>query len=161
MIGTGVGPGTSRFRLALREAAVIFSASIIFGFAYTVVTGKGFFGPAGSPVRKPTPPRVSYDEAKVLLETGSVLFVDARPPFDFGLGHIKGAINLPLQDFPSSGEILALIPKEQPLVTYCDGEDCNSSAALAAKLDSAGYKNVRVFFGGWKEWAARHQVVEQ
>ena len=147
-------------RRALREAAVIVAMATLFGFAYTVVLSKGFFAPPTGKVQTPAPAVIGYDEARALFDRGGVLFVDARPPFDFGLGHIKGALNLPLKDFETRGQILELFPKDQLLVTYCDGEDCNSSVLLAAKLDSAGYRNVKVFFGGWKEWTARHLPVE-
>jgi rhodanese-related sulfurtransferase len=153
-------PLQTPLRRVLGEAGTIVLIAVLFGFGYTALTGRGLFAPqTQTPV--PTAPRVlSYAEARALFDQGTVLFLDARPPFDFGLGHIKGAVSLPLKDFDRSGEILQMIPREQPLVTYCDGEDCNSSVMLAAKLDSAGYKNVRVFFGGWKEWTARHLPVE-
>ena len=155
-----VRPGTSAFRGVLWEATALVAAAMVFGFAYTAVTAKGVFARSGTAAKPAAPRVISYEEAKALYDQGGILFVDARPPFDFGLGHIKGAINLPLKDFSEAGQILELMQKDQPLVTYCDGEDCNSSVMLAAKLDSSGYKNVTVFFGGWKEWSARHQAVQ-
>jgi rhodanese-related sulfurtransferase len=149
-----------QFRRTLREAAFIAAIAALFGFAYTGMLSKGLFARPPGTVQTAAPPVIGYDEARSLFEGGGVLFVDARPPFDFGLGHIRGAVNLPLKDFEGSGRILELLGKDQQLVTYCDGEECNSSALLAAKLDSAGYKHVRVFFGGWKEWTARHLPVE-
>jgi rhodanese-related sulfurtransferase len=148
------------FRHVLHDAAVIVAVATVFGFGYTALLSKGLFAQAGKKNATPAPPVISYAEARALFDGGNALFVDARPPFDFGLGHIKGAFNLPLKDFDASGAILELLPKDQLLVTYCDGEDCNSSVLLAAKLDSAGYKHVKVFFGGWKEWTARHLPVE-
>jgi rhodanese-related sulfurtransferase len=144
----------------LIEAAAIVVIAALFGIAYTGLTAKGLFASQPGTTAAVLPPVLTYAEARSLFDAGTVLFVDARPPFDFGLGHIRGAVNLPLKDFDQSREILQLIPRDQPLVTYCDGEDCNSSVMLAAKLDSAGYKSVRVFFGGWKEWSARHLPVE-
>ncbi len=142
----------------IRQAGMIVLAAAVLGFGYTAFMSKGLFR-SPDPGR-PEPARISYTEARALFDAGSAIFVDARPPFDFGLGHIKGAVNLPLKDFSTSGPLLDLLPRDRLLVTYCDGEDCNSSVLLAAKLDSAGFKQVQVFFGGWKEWSARHLPVE-
>jgi 3-mercaptopyruvate sulfurtransferase SseA len=46
------------------------------------------------------------------------------------------------------------------LVAYCDGQECNSSINLALKLDSLGYSNVKIFFGGWREWTNSSQPTE-
>lgn len=161
MSDTAIRGQASNLSGALREAAFIAAASLLLGTGYTALTGKGIFGPAGGQsFQRTTHQRVTGAEAKALHDRGEALFVDARPAFDFGAGHIRGAVSLPLKDFSAGAAILELIPREQPLVTYCDGEDCNSSILLAAKLDSAGYKNVKVFFGGWKEWTTLHLPVE-
>ncbi len=146
------------------QALVIIILSVMLSFAYTGLTRKGLFGPPtsvppGAPRDTITATFLSYDQASLLYERAHPLFVDARHEYDFGLGHIKGAINLPLQDFDPASPRLQLIPKDTLLITYCDGEECNSSVALAAKLSDAGYTNVRVFFGGWKEWLAHQQPV--
>lgn len=150
---------TSRFT-PLHEAALVFAAATIFGFAYTAASGKGLFGPAASGAHARTFPSISFEEARAIHARGEAIFLDSRPSVDFGLGRIPGAVNLPLQDFQSGGPILDLLPRDQPLVTYCDGEDCNSSLELAAKLDSAGYRNVKVFYGGWQAWTGNGQPTE-
>ncbi len=146
------------------QALAIIVLSVMLSVAYTGLTRKGLFEP---PVR--TTPAVvrdsitatflSFDQASFLYQSARPLFVDARHEYDFSLGHIKGAINLPLADFDPASPLLRLIPRDTLLITYCDGEECNSSVALAAKLADAGYTNVRVFFGGWKEWLAHRQPV--
>jgi rhodanese-related sulfurtransferase len=148
-------------RRVLRESAVFVAIAALAGFAYTGFLSKGWFAPdAGGRKAASAPATISLTEAQKLFETGAAMFIDARPAFDFGLGHIRGAVNVPLKDFTTTHEILNLIPREQPLVTYCDGEECNSSVMLASKLDSLGYRNVRVFFGGWKEWSSHKLPVE-
>jgi rhodanese-related sulfurtransferase len=149
----------------LREAAVILAAGTVLGFAYTAVTGKGLFGmhpPNASSVpasQKSAPAFISLQEALELFRSGNAVFVDSRHSYDYSLGHIKGALNLPLKEF--NNRILDILPRDKLLVTYCDGEDCNSSVDLAMKLDSAGFTNLRIFFGGWKEWEANQQPVEK
>ncbi len=146
-----------------KQTIYIIALATVLGFSYTGITGKGFFAPAPPPhaQAKAVPQVVTLDEARQIHESGEALFVDARHGFDYQLGHIKGAVNIPLKDAQDSPEILAILPRDLTLITYCDGEECNSSITLAAKLDSLGYKNVKVFFGGWKEWQARGLPVEK
>ena len=42
---------------------------------------------------------VSLDEAEILFEQDAAVFLDARAPEQFAEGHIRGALNLPWQDF--------------------------------------------------------------
>jgi len=150
-------------RSAVREALVILLASIALGFSYTYVTSKGFFAPpklqqaAASAALE----FISYEEAVALFNAGAALFVDARHEYDYKLGHIKGAINVPLQDFALERSPLSSLPKDTLIVTYCDGAECNSSIELAQKLAAAGFTRVKMFFGGWNEWKQHHLQVEK
>ncbi|HXG00551.1 MAG TPA: rhodanese-like domain-containing protein, partial [Bacteroidota bacterium] len=148
--------GATSIRTAFREATLILLASIVFGFGYTIVMKKGLFAPP-KPVQSAeassvAPEFISYEEAARLFERGAALFVDARHDYDYKLGHIKGAMNVPLKDFDLASSQLSRVPKDTLIVTYCDGADCNSSVELAQKLSAAGFTNVRIFFGGWNEW---------
>ncbi len=148
---------------ALREAALILFVSILLGFGYTFVMKKGFFSPPQPIVQakaEVAPVFISYEEAKAMFDANTALFVDARHEYDYKLGHIKGAINVPLKDFELAKSPLATLPKDKLLVTYCDGADCNSSIELAQKLSDAGFTNVKMFFGGWNEWQSRHLQTE-
>lgn len=156
--------GATSIRTALREATLILLASIVFGFGYTIVTKKGLFAPP-KPVQSAeassvTPEFISYEEAARLFEQRAALFLDARHNYDYKLGHIKGAINVPLKDFDLETSPLSRLPKDTLLVTYCDGAECNSSIELAQKLSAAGFTNVRIFFGGWNEWKQHHGEIE-
>ncbi len=144
----------TRLRVALRESAWIVGWALILGFTSSAISEKGFFAPVpeASSERKAAPQFISLEEARALYENQSAIFVDGRHAYDFGLGHIKGAINIPLAEFSVAPSLLGNLSKETTLVTYCDGAECNSSIELAMKLDSLGYSNVRIFFGGWKEW---------
>jgi rhodanese-related sulfurtransferase len=153
------------YRTALREAAGIAAAAAVLGFLYNGVTGKGFFRTPTSPGESvrgaAAPPElVSLDEAQRFHRQGSALFVDARQGADFSAGRIAGAISVPLQQFHAKHPVLALIPRDRTIITYCDGAECNSSVELAALLRAAGYTNVKVFFGGWREWLAHGQPTE-
>jgi rhodanese-related sulfurtransferase len=151
-------------RTTLAEAGTILLASTILGFAYTGMMGKGFFRHSPSLDRGAGEPASSsalltFDEARDLYLKGA-LFVDARYSDDFILGHVKGAINVPLQQFDELRPVLENIPREKPIVAYCDGTGCSSSVELAAKLRAAGYANVCVFYGGWRDWVVHQQPKE-
>lgn len=92
-----------------------------------------------------------YDAYLAYLE-GSGLFLDARDQDDYQQGHISGAINLPAHAFMDSLSMLDNLPKQQVLITYCDGVDCNASIDLAADLKTMGFARVYFFFEGWQEW---------
>lgn len=133
-------------------------AGTVLGFVYSASTETGLFAPASKLTRTSEPPEgkapamISLDEAKLLFESGKVVFIDARHEFDYKLGHIKGAINVPLKELDVRKETITAYPIDQTFVAYCDGADCNSSIELAAKLHAMGFINVKIFFGGWREW---------
>jgi len=152
-------------RQPLREAILIVLMSTVLGFAFTAFAGRGFFAPAGAAATSPLSQSqgstfVAYEEAVEYSTSGKALFVDARHEYEFKLGHIKGAVNLPLSEFEQRTAELSNVAKDALLITYCDGEECNSSIELATKLYAAGFTNVKVFFGGWTQWTAHHQKTE-
>ena len=153
------------FRNSLREAVLLIVASTLLGFTYTYFMHKGMFAPpkqSVAAIAKIVPPEfITFDEALEFFKTNSVLFVDARNDFDYKLGHIAGAINVPLKDFDLATSALTRTAKDKTIITYCDGAECNSSIELAKKLSEAGFSNVKMFFGGWTEWQQRHQQTEQ
>jgi 3-mercaptopyruvate sulfurtransferase SseA len=89
------------------------------------------------------------------------MFVDARHEFDFKLGHIKGAINVPLKDYDLRKSVLNGTSPDRVIIAYCDGAECNSSIELSVKLMKDGHPTVKIFFGGWKEWEAANLPVEK
>lgn len=94
-------------------------------------------------------------EAEDLWAGGTAVVLDARAEGFYGQGHVPGARNLPVSasGFDVSAAILEL-PKDRTFVVYCEGGDCQSSLALAKRLHEAGFRDVRVFTGGWDEWRA-------
>lgn len=98
---------------------------------------------------------ISLAEAEDLWRTGEALFLDARAVGLFRQGHVPRARSLPedgdARALPSN---VAGRPKDSPFVVYCEGGDCHSSLALAKRLHDEGFRDVRVFSGGWEEWRA-------
>jgi len=79
-------------------------------------------------------------------------FIDAREALDYEEGHITGAINIPYYEFEEYKNKLDNLSKDEPVITYCSGTDCDLSILLGNQLSSMGYKKVFIFFGGWPEW---------
>jgi rhodanese-related sulfurtransferase len=148
----------SQFQQGLREAGFILLTACVLGFSYTATFKKGIFAESNlnSPARAPASanqlPMINLAEATGLFDAGQTVFIDARHEFDYKLGHIKGAVNIPLKDYEAYRDSLAAYSKDKSMVAYCDGAECNSSIELSAKLLAAGYTNVKIFYGGWKEW---------
>lgn len=151
---------------ALREAGALLLAATALGFVYSAAMQKGIFGPSLAPtearsVSSPLAPvMIPLDSAKAYFAAGQALFVDARHEFDYELGHIKGALNVALSEYDAKKTILSTTPKDKLIVVYCDGAECNSSIEFSAKLFADGFTDVKIFFGGWKEWEAAHLPME-
>jgi rhodanese-related sulfurtransferase len=95
---------------------------------------------------------IDINQAERIFREGNAIFIDARHEEEFILGHIEGAVCIPMDDVEKNPGRLAAIPKNALIVTYCGGEDCALSTDLGFKLSSLGYTNVRIFFAGWLEW---------
>jgi len=81
-------------------------------------------------------------DLKEVMRKGAVI-IDVRSKAEFQSGHIKGAINIPLQSL-SSG--LSKISKDKPVITCCASG--MRSASAKSVLQSNGYAEV-YNGGGW------------
>lgn len=100
------------------------------------------------------PLAIKIDKAYQLYKQG-VKFIDARMPEEYAEGHIKGAINIPFDGDESYRNILNSFSKDEVLVTYCSGTECDVSILLGDELFEKGFKKVYIFFGGWNDWVER------
>lgn len=85
-----------------------------------------------------------------LIRAGAVTVLDVRPPDEFALGHVPGAVNIPLHTLK---ERLAEINFDREIVAYCRGEYCVLSFEAVALLRARGFK-VRRLEEGLPEWRA-------
>lgn len=107
------------------------------------------------------PPAISLDYAMMKFQSKNIVFLDARYPADFEEGHVRGAINLPWEEFDEYAPgVLRSLPKDEEIIAYCDGTECETSLLLARELIELGYENIKVFFGGWQEWQDAGLAVE-
>jgi ArsR family transcriptional regulator len=85
-----------------------------------------------------------------MIREGAVTVLDVRPPDEFALGHLPGAVNIPLRVLK---ERLAEINPDREIVAYCRGEYCVLSFEAVALLRARGFK-VRRLEEGLPEWRA-------
>lgn len=96
---------------------------------------------------------ISLDEAKIRYFTQSAIFIDARSSALFRAGHIDGALNLSFQELDQRfSAVMHNISFETPIITYCDGKNCDLSEELAFSLLQRGYEKVQVLKDGWTLW---------
>ncbi len=84
-----------------------------------------------------------------------VVVVDVRTPSEFigGLGHIPGAVNVPVGELESrieSGSAELEMLKEHPILVTCRTE--NRSPRAARIFKKAGFTKVAVLKGGMARW---------
>lgn len=106
------------------------------------------------------PLAIKIDKAYQLYKQG-VKFIDARMPEEYAEGHIKGAINIPFDGDESYRNILNSFSKDEILVTYCSGTECDLSVLLGDELFEKGFKRVYIFFGGWNDWVERNYPISK
>jgi 3-mercaptopyruvate sulfurtransferase SseA len=92
----------------------------------------------------------------------AAMIVDARSPDHFVEGHIPGAINIP---YDNPTEYLAALQEralpDDLVIVYCGGEPCDESQMVFDLLRQVGYQNVRIYFGGWRDWLEAKLDVEK
>jgi rhodanese-related sulfurtransferase/DNA-binding transcriptional ArsR family regulator len=84
------------------------------------------------------------------LRSGTVTVLDVRPPDEFALGHLPGAVNIPLRALKAR---LTELDPEREIVAYCRGEYCVLAFEAVALLRTRGF-NVRRLQDGLPEWRA-------
>lgn len=97
------------------------------------------------------PKTISATELKTKIDQGgNVKIVDTLSPDSYNKCHITSAVNIPLQQIEAKAP--QALSKDDQIVVYCGGPDCNISTQAFDKLQKLGFKNVSEFEGGLKEW---------
>jgi rhodanese-related sulfurtransferase len=88
--------------------------------------------------------------------------MDARPPADFAAGHLAGAFSVPSEQIEKYlPAVMPLLTREQPIMTYCSGHECDESLKLSKHLLQNGFTNVVLFVGGFSDWTEAKLPVEK
>lgn len=99
---------------------------------------------------------VSRKELLQRSKDGLVTVLDVRPSEEYAVGHIPGALNVPLNEIEQH---VANLPKEQEVIAYCRGEYCVFAFEAVAALRKKGF-TARRLEEGYPEWKAAGLPVE-
>lgn len=93
---------------------------------------------------------VSRAELVARLRRGEVVLLDVRPEDEYALGHLPGALNVPLGRLE---EQLAQLPKDREIVAYCRGPYCVLAVGAVRLLRGRGFR-ARRLEEGVPDWLA-------
>jgi len=93
---------------------------------------------------------VSRKELLKLSRAGAVTLLDVRPQDEFAMGHLPGALNIPLRELKA--RLDELDPKQE-IIAYCRSHYCVLSYEAVAALRKRGFKAIRLE-DGFPEWRA-------
>ncbi len=89
----------------------------------------------------------------VKLMKGPHFMIDARTAESYAKGHIGSAVNF----YGGEAEMLipqmlSTVPRDQVILIYCDGGECELSHHIADALKQFQYGPMYIYTGGWAEW---------
>ncbi len=96
------------------------------------------------------PKIVTVDDLKAALSNPKVFVIDVRTPQEFAQGHIKGAVNWPVQQIDRWWN---KVPKDRPVYIHCNTQ--NRSGVAVQYLVNKGYQNLFLVYGGSQAWMAK------
>lgn len=160
-------PAQPDFRRILLEAAVIVLLGIVLGLSFNgrllmnVFSGRLPQSPVEAEPRARYPLPVDLAEVRELAAAGAAL-VDTRALELHVDGRLPGALSLPLGEMDAQLEAFRqTVPFDRVIITYCNGYGCPDSFDQGVRLLAAGWREVRVFEGGYPEWRDAGLPVER
>lgn len=99
---------------------------------------------------------ISRAELLRRLKDGDVVLLDVRPEEEYALGHLPGAVNVPIEELENR---LADLPADQEIIAYCRGSYCVFSADAVSALRAKGFR-ARRFLESVPDWSAAGLYVE-
>ena len=105
-------------------------------------------------------PMLDVATLKDKMAGNDILLIDVRGPEDFigEQGHVKGAVNIPLEDLPSRLNELSEY-MERPIALICRTD--RRSAKAAQLLARNGYADVHVVKQGMTDWNLNNYPIEK
>ena len=68
------------------------------------------------------------------------IIIDVREPFEFAMGHVQGAVNIPPSKLMAGAEKLKNVAKDTEIILYCrSGSRSNASMHILRQM---GYTNL-------------------
>ena len=85
-----------------------------------------------------------------LARKGDVTVIDVRPRGEYQAGHVRGAVNIPLDELEQH---LSELPRDRDIVAYCRGPYCVLALRAIEELRRQGFR-ARRMGEGFPEWKA-------
>ncbi len=106
------------------------------------------------------PQSIDTATLKAWLDRGEAFdLVDTLPAEVFERAHIPGAINIRSDDIETEAP-RRLPDPDRPVVVYCTNEHCQRSVKAAERLERLGYRDVRDYLEGRRDWEDEGLPVE-
>jgi len=142
-------------RRAILQMLILSALGAIVGFGYNAASPKGVPVKGGKEaiLQQQGTRMLTTDEVKYYSQQAGTVMVDARSAEEYELGHIAGAVSLPLDKFDQAFPPMQTeLKKSKVVIIYCSGGSCGTSEEVAKKLSENGLKNLAVFADGLPGW---------
>lgn len=96
--------------------------------------------------------KLSQFQATQLINQGKTVIVDVREPAEFAAGHLAGAVNIPLKEFPNRQADIGKF-KSKSVIAVC--QHGVQSSRAASQLNKAGCDDVYSLEGGVAAWQSQ------
>ena len=107
-----------------------------------------------------TLPLIGRDELRQKLEQGEpFVLVDALAPMAYAHSHLPRAVNLP-PEWVDERAPRRIPDYDTEVVVYCSSATCESSIEVGERLLELGYRNVRHYREGKRDWIEAQLPVE-
>ena len=94
-------------------------------------------------------PRMTPAEVHALVQKGDAVVVDVRGTVPYEMGHVTGAVWMPLG---LMNQRASELPQDKLIVAYCTCKAEETSLEAAVLLSKHGFERVAVMQGGYPAW---------
>ena len=102
--------------------------------------------------------KMTIGELKARMESPNpYILADARDVNSYDDAHIPGAISIPADEVDRLAD---QYDRDMDVITYCGSYQCPASTIAAKEFMKKGFRNVRDYKGGIKEWTEDGNPVE-
>lgn len=103
--------------------------------------------------------QVNSKEVKELLKKNKdLIIIDVRTPNEFNAGHLKGALNIDVNQYDATSKIDKL-NRNAKYIVYC--RTSNRSGMAVQYMMQKGFKTVYQMMDGFPGWAANNFAYEK
>ncbi len=130
---------------------------LVLFLAFSLFAASAGIGAPGG-MEEESSPNLSAADVQEQLDYKSTTVIDIRSIQEYRYGHIPGAINIP------SPAVKILTPKllkdkSAPIIIYARGDSYAPTDTTFNVLFNMGYRNIKIFPGGVREWLDNHYPV--